>query len=194
MAEPEPGAGLLDADVPDVNAEADPLRVLKLLRQLREPAQIQASGVLEEDDRATGPLAKAGTQLAQPGEETVGVHLHLALVMDDHSGDPACEAVSEFLHRGPASLVEHIDAAIQVHNRQARMGGHEAQDILQLIRRISVQLGCGAHLGEAEPSEFKQRVVPGDALLEQGMNGFRHHLLRAPRGHEPCLSAATASG
>jgi hypothetical protein len=56
--------------------------------------------------------------------------------------------------------------------------GHEAQDVLQLIRRVGVYLGRDAHLGEAEPGEFKQSVVPRNALLEQGMNGFRHQLRR----------------
>jgi hypothetical protein len=96
--------------------------------------------------------------------------------MNDHPSDSACEAVSEFPNRGPAALVEHVDAAIQVHNGRAYVAGHEAQDVLQLVRRISVYLGRDAHLGEAEPGELKQRVVPGNALLEQGMNGFRHHL------------------
>jgi hypothetical protein len=178
MAEPEPGGGLFDADVADIDAEANPLRVLKLLRHLHEPTQIQAGGVLEEDEGAIGPLAKAGIQLAHPFEHAVGVCLHLALVMDDHPSDTACEAVSELPDRGPASLVENVDAAIQVHNRQARVGGHEAQDVLQLVRRVSVYLGRDTHLGEAEPGELKQSVVPGNALLEQGMNGFRHHLRR----------------
>jgi hypothetical protein len=145
---------------------------------VHEPTQIQAGGVLKEDDGAIGPLAKVGIQLAHPFEHAVGVCLHLALVMDDHPSDSACEAVSEFPDRGPASLVENVDAAVQVHNRQACVGGHEAQDVLQLIRRVGVYLGRDAHLGEAEPGEFKQSVVPGNALLEQGMNGFRHQLRR----------------
>ena len=59
MAEPEPGGGLFDTGVADVNAAANPLRVLELLRYLYEPAQVQAGGVLEEDNRAIGALAKA---------------------------------------------------------------------------------------------------------------------------------------
>ena len=105
--------------------------------------------------------------------------LHIVLVMDDYPGYPAGEAVSEFPDRGPASLVEHVDAAIQVDHGQARVGGHEAQDMLQLVRRIGVYLGCDAHLGEAEPGELEQRVVPGEALLEQGMNGSGHHRRRS---------------
>ena len=119
MAEPEPGGGLFDADVADIDAEANPLRVLKLLRHLHEPAQIQAGGVLEEDEGAIGPLAKAGIQLAHPFEHAVGVCLHLALVMDDHSSDTACEAVSEFPDRGPASLVENVDDRLR-RGRMAR--------------------------------------------------------------------------
>jgi hypothetical protein len=59
------------------------------------------------------------------------------------------------------------------------MGGDEAQDILQLIWRIGVHLGRHAHLGETEPSEFQQSIVPGNALLEQGMNGPWQHLRRS---------------
>jgi hypothetical protein len=119
-----------------------------------------------------------GIQFAHSGKQALGLCSHLTFVMDDQAGDPACEAVSEFPDRGATSLVEHVDAAIQVHHRQARVGGHESQDVLELVRRIGVYLRRNAHLGEAEPSEFEQRVVPGDALLEQGMNGFRHHLRR----------------
>jgi hypothetical protein len=171
MAKPEPGRGLLNADVADVDAAADPLCVLEPLGHLDEPARIQASGVLEEDNGATGPLAKARIQLAHPGKQAIGLCPHVMVVMDDKPNDPACEAVSKFPDRGATPLVQHIDAAIQVHHGQARMGGDEAQDILQLLRRIGVHLGRHAHLGETEPSEFQQSIVPGNALLEQGMNG-----------------------
>src|SRR6516225_856463 len=100
------------------------------------------------------------------------------MVMDDHPGDPASEAVSEVPDRRATSLVQDVDAAIQMHHGQTPMGGHVAQDVFELVRRIGVYLGRDAHLGEAEPGEFEQRVVPGDALLEQGMNRFRYHLRR----------------
>jgi hypothetical protein len=38
--------------------------------------------------------------------------------------------------------------------------------MLELIWRVGVDLGGRAHLGEAEPGEPKQRLVPVDALLE----------------------------
>jgi hypothetical protein len=51
------------------------------------------------------------------------------------------------------------------------MGGHEPQDVLKVVRGVGVHLGRHAHLSEAEPGKFEQRIIPGDALLEQGMNG-----------------------
>jgi hypothetical protein len=193
VAEPEPGGGLLDANVADVDAGANPLRILKSLRYLHEPAHIQPGSVLEEDNGAIGLLAKACIQLAHPSDQAIGPCLHLVVVMDDHPCHPACEAVSEVPDRRATSLVEHIDAAIQVHHRQARMGGHESQDILQLVRRIGVYLRRDAHLGEAEPSEFEQRVVPGDALLEQGMNGFRHYLRRGDSRADCSVEASSST-
>jgi hypothetical protein len=86
--------------------------------------------------------------------------------VDDQAGDPACEAVGEFSHHRAAPLVQHIDAAAQVDHGQAPMGRRELQDVLKLVRRIGVYLGGHAHLGETEPSELEQRIVPRDALLE----------------------------
>ena len=40
------------------------------------------------------------SQLAHPGEQAVAPASHLMVVMDDHPGDSAREAVSEFPHRG----------------------------------------------------------------------------------------------
>ncbi len=54
------------------------------------------------------------------------------------------------------------------------MGGHELQDIVELLRRVGVHLGGRAHLGEAEPGEPEQRIVPVDALLEQGVHVHGH--------------------
>ena len=161
----------------DVDAAADPLSGLKALRHLDEPAAIQSGGVLEEDEGAIGPLAEASIQLAQSGEQAVRLCRHLTLVMDDQAGDAAGEAVGEFPHHGAVPPVQHVDATAQVDDGQARMGGHELQDILELVRRVGVHLGGHAHLGEAEPSEPEQRIVSVDALLEQGMN-VPGHLVR----------------
>ena len=49
------------------------------------------------------------------------------------------------------------------------MGGHELQDMLEVVWRVGVYLGGHAHLSEAEPREPEQRIVPVDALLEQGV-------------------------
>ena len=46
----------------------------------------------------------------------------------------------------------------------------ELQDILEVVRRVGVYLGGHAHLSEAEPRESEQRIVPVDALLEQGVH------------------------
>jgi hypothetical protein len=54
------------------------------------------------------------------------------------------------------------------------MGGHELQDILEVIRRVGVHLGGHAHLSEAELGEPEQRIVPVDALLEQGVQVSGH--------------------
>ena len=96
--------------------------------------------------------------------------------MDDEAGDAACEAVGEFRHQGAVPPMQHVDAAAEVDDGQARVSGHELQDILELVRRVGVHLRGRAHLGEAEPSEFEQRIVSIDALLEQGVNVPRHHL------------------
>ena len=58
------------------------------------------------------------------------------------------------------------------------MGGHELQDMLEMVRRVRVYLGGRAHLGETEASESEQRIVSINALLEQGMNVPEHVLLR----------------
>ena len=50
------------------------------------------------------------------------------------------------------------------------MRGHELQNMLKLVWRVGINLGSQAHLGKAEPSQLKQRIVPCDASLEQAMN------------------------
>jgi hypothetical protein len=170
MAVSEPGGRLSQADVADVDAATDSLGGLKVLRHLDEPAAIQSCGVLEKDEGAIGPLAKASIQLAQSGEQAVGLCRHLALVMDDQSGDAAGKAVGEFPHHGTVPPMQYVDATAQMDDRQAPMEGHELQDMLELVRRVRVYLGGRAHLGEAETSESEQRIVSINALLEQGMN------------------------
>jgi hypothetical protein len=61
-----------------------------------------------------------------------------------------------------------------MHHGQAWMRGHELQDVLEVIRCVGVHLGGHAHLGEAEPGEPEQRIVPVDAPLEQGVYGSGH--------------------
>jgi hypothetical protein len=178
MAVSEPGGRLSQADVADVDAAADSLSGLKALRHLDEPAAIQSCGVLEKDEGAIGPLAKASIQLPQSDEQAVGLCRHLALVMDDQSGDAAGKAVGEFPHHGTVPPMQYVDATAQVDDRQARMEGHELQDSFELVRRVRVYLGGHAHLGEAETSEPEQRIVSINALLEQGMNVARTSLSR----------------
>ena len=60
MAVCEPGGHLSQANVPDVDAATDSLGILQPLRNLDEPAAIQSGGVLEKEDGAVPPLAKAG--------------------------------------------------------------------------------------------------------------------------------------
>jgi hypothetical protein len=186
MAVSEPGGRLSQADVADVDAATDSLSGLKALRHLDEPAAIQSSGVLEKHEGAIGPLAEASIQLAQSGEQAVRLCRHLTLVMDDQPGDAACEAVGEFPHHGAVPLLQHVDATAQVDDRQAGMGGHELQDMLELVRRVRVHLGGHAHLGEAETSESEQRIVSINALLEQGMNVAQ---TSSSRFHDPHSTA-----
>jgi hypothetical protein len=186
MAVSEPGGRLSQADVADVDAATDSLGGLKTLGHLDEPAAIQPGGVLQKDEGAIGPLTKASIQLAQSGEQAVGLCRHLTLVMDDQPGDAACEAVGEFPHHGMVPPVQHVDATAQVDDRQARMGGHELQDCFELVRRVRVHLGGHAHLGEAETSEPEQRIVSINALLEQGMNVAQ---TSSSRFHDPHSTA-----
>jgi hypothetical protein len=60
-----------------------------------------------------------------------------------------------------------------VDDGQARMGRHEPQDMLELIWRVGIDFGGRAHLSEAESGEPEQRLIPVDALLEQGVNAIR---------------------
>jgi hypothetical protein len=51
---------------------------------------------------------------------------------------------------------------------------------VKLVRRVGVCLSRQAFLGEAEAGQPEQRVVSGDALMEQGMN--RPRVRGAARG------------
>jgi hypothetical protein len=54
------------------------------------------------------------------------------------------------------------------------MRRHELQNMLKLVWRVGIYLGSQAHLGKAEPSKLKQRIVPCDASLKQAMNRPEH--------------------
>src|SRR4029453_1342309 len=133
---------------------------------------------LEKHEGTIGLLAEASIQLAQSGEQAVGLCRHLTLCMGGQSRDAAGEAVGEFPHHGAVPLLTRVEATAQVDDRQARMGRHELQDMLEMVRRVRVYLGGRAHLGETEASESEQRIVSINALLEQGMNVPEHVLLR----------------
>ena len=162
----------------DVDAAADPLSGLEPLRHLDEPAAVQSGGVLEKDEGTARALAQVGIQLAHRGQQAVRLGPHLAFVVDHQAGDAAREAVGEFPHHGAVPPVQHVDAPAQVHDGQARMGGHELQDVLEMVRRVGVHLRGDAHLGEAEPGQLEQRIVAVDTLLEQGVNGPGDRLVR----------------
>ncbi len=192
MAVPEPGGRLPQADVADVDAAADPLGVLQPLGHLDEPAAIQPGGVLQENQGPVRALAKAGIQFTHSGQQALGLCSHLTFVMDDQASHPARETVSEFAHHGAVSPVQHVEAAAQVDHRQAGLGGHERQHVVELVRCIGVHLGRHAHLGEPQRGESQQRIVPIDASLEQGVNVPGRHL---PRGDTPGPGfAGTLSG
>gem|GEM_PF-1379194 len=60
MVVSEPGGRLSQANVTDVDAATDSLGFFQPLRNLDEPAAIQSGGVLEKEEGAVPPLAKAG--------------------------------------------------------------------------------------------------------------------------------------
>jgi hypothetical protein len=166
MAVHEPGCRLPDADMAYVKAATDTLSVLKLLCHLGEPGWLEAGSVLKKDDRAVRPRPKAPIKLAHDGKQAVCLCPHLAAVMDDHTPEPACEPVGEFPDHGAATFMQHIDATVQVDDRQIQMGRHELQNMLKLFWRVGVHLRGQSHLGEAKPSELEQRIVTRDAPLK----------------------------
>ena len=68
-------------------------------------------------------LAQARVELAQHGEQAVGLVPHVALVVDDQAADAAREAGGELHNRGAVLLVQQVDAAVQVDRGQARVRG-----------------------------------------------------------------------
>ncbi len=174
MAAPEPGRRLPDAEVADVNAATDSLSIAEPLRHLDEPPGLKARGVLEENEGATRPLAEPRIKLAQPAEQAVCLFPHLMFVMDDETGDAASKSVGELRDHGAARLVQHIDATVQMDHGPVRVRGHEPQQVLKLRWRVGIYLSGHAHLGETEPSQLEQRIVPRDPALEQGTNRPRH--------------------
>ncbi len=167
----EPGAGLPDADVPDVDADAHVRRVPEMLRDGGETAQFQAGRVLNEQRDAGRLLAEEDVQFAHGRQPVLGQFSHVAAVVDDQAGDPPGETAGEVPDHLPALVLQQADAAVHVHDGQPRFGGGEPQHVLELIRRVRVHLGGHAHLGEPEPGQPQQRVIPGHALLEQGVHG-----------------------
>jgi hypothetical protein len=170
MAARELRGRLPDADVADVNAATDSFSVLEPLRHLDEPCWLMARGVLQEDQGAAWPLAQMRIEIAHRAKQAVCLCRHLMLVMDDQAGHAAREAVGELPDHGAATLVQHVDAAIQVDHGQARVRRHEPEDVLKILRCVGIYLGRQAHLGKAEASEFQQRIIAGDAALEQAVN------------------------
>jgi hypothetical protein len=166
MAAREPGRRLPHTDVAHVDAATDAFRVAKPLRHLHEPPRFQAGRVLEKDERAARPLTQTPIEPAHHAKQLACLLPHLMFVMDDEASDAACEAVGELTHHAVATLVQHIDAAIQMDHRKVRMRRHEPQNVLKLIRCVGIHLGGQAHLSEAEPGELEQRIVSRDASLE----------------------------
>jgi hypothetical protein len=91
--------------------------------------------------------------------------------VDDQAADPAGEAAGELADQRPALLLQQVDVAAEVDGRQPWMRGHEPQHVLQLIRRVGVQFGGHARLGEAQPGQLEQRIIASDLPVEQGVNG-----------------------
>ena len=189
------GRGLPDTDVADVDAAADSFRVAEPFRHLGEPSRLEADGVLEKHQRAVRLLAKTGVELAHHRQQAVCLFPHLMFVVDDEAGDAARETAGELPDHGAASIVQHIDAAVQMDHRQVRMRGHEPQNVVKLVWRVGIHLGGQAHLGEAEPGELEQRIVPRDLPLEQAMNRPSHPSIRRTQLIEtPTTWAATIHG
>jgi hypothetical protein len=92
------------------------------------------------------------------------------VVVDNEAGHAPGEADGEIRHHVTVAFTQDVQAPVQVDRREARMRRHVPQQPGKLIRCVRVCLCRQAFLGEAEPGELEQRVVSGDALLEQGMD------------------------
>jgi Fe-S oxidoreductase len=170
MAAGEPGGGLPDPDVAHVDAGADPLGVLQLFGQLDEPPGFQAGRVFEEHPGRVRDAAEAGVQVPQGAHRIVGRVAHAGLVVDDHAGQAPGQAVGELLDQAAVPLVQQVQPAIQVNRRAARVRRHVREQPVKVVRRVGVQLGGQAGLGETEAGQPGQRVVPGVARLEESVN------------------------
>jgi hypothetical protein len=64
----------------------------------------------------------------------------------------------------------------------------EPEGPLELVWGVGVELGGHAHLGKAESGQLEERIVPGEASLEQAVNrsgpsrSGRHPRRRVRRG------------
>ena len=179
MAAGEPGGRQPVAEVADIDAAATRSTSWSFSATSTNQAGSRWAAYSRKTKGAVRPLAQARVELAQHGQQAVGLVPHVALVVDDQAADAAREAVGELPDRGAALLVQQVEAAVQVDYRQVWVRGHEIQDVLKLAGRVGVRLGGQARLSEAEASKLEQRIVPGEAPLEQGMEGLRHLLVRA---------------
>ena len=127
MAFGEPGACLPDADVTHVDADAHVRGVLETLRHLGETARFQARRVLDEQRDVGRLLAQEGIQFPHGRQPLVGQFPHGTAIVDDQAGDPPGETPGEIPDYRPPLLLQQADAAIQVHDRQARLGRGEPQ-------------------------------------------------------------------
>jgi len=91
----------------------------------------------------------------------------------DQAGDPAAEPGRERLHQRPPPLLQQVDPAAEVHHRQVRPLGGEAEDPLELLGGVGVDLGGQPGLVEPEPGQLQEGVVAVDPALEERAHGRR---------------------
>ena len=136
-----------------------------------EPVEPQPGGVLQEQHRAVRSPLQPGAEVGEPGDQVAGPLPHGRLVVDDQAGDPAAEPVRERLDRGPAPRLQQVDLAAEVHDRPVGPLGGEAEDPLELLGGVGVDLGGQPGLVEPEPGQLQQGVVAVDPALEQRPQG-----------------------
>ena len=163
----EPGTGLPDADVAHVDTAADPLNILEPLRHLDEPARFMTRRVLEKQPRRVGPAGQARVKFGERGHQAADLRAHVRLIVDDQARQASGEAGGELLNHGAVAFAQHVQPAVQVDHGQARVRGHVAEQVAELISSVGVRLSGEARLGEAKRSQPEQRRVTGYALLEQ---------------------------